>query len=652
MDYVREHVRPLASMLDVCLTLEPCFSQLEDLIFLDSADYAVLLGKTFNTSDIELIREFSRSILWFTYRRNWPAPIGGFGGPTSDRGWGCMIRCGQMLLAQCLTLIHLGPNWCWSGNKSDQPHNEFTTNYKRILRMFQDKRTAQYSIHQIAQMGVSEGKQVGQWIGPNTMAQVLKKLVLYDNWSQLVVHVAMDNVLISSDVHIVAAQQLSKERTTGEQLDLSNNHSKKQEPNHTTNQWRHPLLLIIPLRLGLTGINACYLNAVMEYFKLPQCVGILGGRPNHAVYFYGVAADKFLYLDPHVCQDFQDLDSEKTSLKETGQNLSEPTSCTSPPACSSSDELIQSVNGNQTHSPFFNTSLPQSTDCFDMSIVNMSTSTATNTKDRLLTSPSGTLPPIPSSNGSHCFCSSSSSCCSIDNQQRGAATTISFPTSSSISKLSSQSGGCCRSRSFSPSEPEMPLDPVMNRFIDSFAGPSSTLIRRKNNQFDGGNNEEFNVDLSDEREENDEKGSQKTELEATIEARRKHSFMDQIDYGTPNQKTCLDGNPIENLFVLSSFDDSSFHCPYLLSMDFASLDPSLALGFFIRDADDYADLINRLRNDVLPSSTPPLFEIIDARPRGWPEFSLEPSYLHDESINIKEYDDLQYESDEQFELLE
>lgn len=46
--------------------------------------------------------------------------------------------------------------------------------YLRILRMFEDIKCAPYSIHQIALMGVSEGKQVGEWFGPNTIAQVLK----------------------------------------------------------------------------------------------------------------------------------------------------------------------------------------------------------------------------------------------------------------------------------------------------------------------------------------------------------------------------------------------------------------------------------------------------------------------------------------------
>lgn len=61
----------------------------------------------------------------------------------------------------------IGREWEWTPSCQD-------SRYLRILKMFEDTRNAPYSIHQIALTGASEGKQVGDWFGPNTVAQVLK----------------------------------------------------------------------------------------------------------------------------------------------------------------------------------------------------------------------------------------------------------------------------------------------------------------------------------------------------------------------------------------------------------------------------------------------------------------------------------------------
>lgn len=67
-----------------------------------------------------------RSRLWFTYRKNFkpiseymlsPSPpslpppppyVAGGTNITGDQGWGCTLRCGQMVMGNTLLLKHLG----------------------------------------------------------------------------------------------------------------------------------------------------------------------------------------------------------------------------------------------------------------------------------------------------------------------------------------------------------------------------------------------------------------------------------------------------------------------------------------------------------------------------------------------------------------
>lgn len=259
--------------------------------FPQTEDPVWILGKKYSTIyDLLELRSEIHSKLWFTYRKSFPN-IGGTG-PTSDQGWGCMLRCGQMVVAQALITRHLGRDWKLKPEILDPE-------YFRILKMFQDKKSSPYSIHQIALMGNSEGKGVGQWFGPNTVAQVLKKLAVYDEWSSLVIHVALDNTVVTDDIRRLC------EGSTDEKdnfLRCRNNEDK-------ISCWK-PVLLFIPLRLGLSEINPIYVRGLKTTFLLQQSLGIIGGRPNHALYFIGFVGDEVVFLDPHTTQCAVDLDRD------------------------------------------------------------------------------------------------------------------------------------------------------------------------------------------------------------------------------------------------------------------------------------------------------------------------------------------------------
>uniref|UniRef100_A0A8C1W916 Cysteine protease n=1 Tax=Cyprinus carpio TaxID=7962 RepID=A0A8C1W916_CYPCA len=261
--------------------LEKDLPEVDEPVWILGACYDLKTKKSELLSDV-------RSRLWFTYRKKF-SPIGGTG-PSSDAGWGCMLRCGQMILAQALVCRHLGRDWRWDPEKR-QPKE-----YHRILHCFLDKKDSCYSIHQMAQMGVGEGKSVGEWYGPNTVAQVLKKLALFDDWNTLAVYVSMDNTVVIEDIKVPASGQSCSEaqgRTLQSQRPLD---------------WR-PLLLVIPLRMGINSINPVYIQAFKECFKMPQSCGVLGGKPNLAYYFIGFIDDELIYLDPHTTQQAVDTES-------------------------------------------------------------------------------------------------------------------------------------------------------------------------------------------------------------------------------------------------------------------------------------------------------------------------------------------------------
>lgn len=270
------------------------------------------------TDKSELLSDV-RSRLWFTYRKKF-SPIGGTG-PSSDAGWGCMLRCGQMILGQALVCRHLGRAWRW---RSDC---QLPMEYLRILHCFLDRKDSCYSIHQMAQMGVGEGKPVGEWYGPNTVAQVLKKLSLFDEWNSLTVYVSMDNTVVIEDIkkqclhHDHESRASHPRSASGDLCDLgffsrpsscsSSSASPTTQPTSSSSSSRcwKPLLLVIPLRLGINTINPIYIQALKECFKMPQSCGVLGGKPNLAYYFIGFIGDELMYLDPHNTQPAVELES-------------------------------------------------------------------------------------------------------------------------------------------------------------------------------------------------------------------------------------------------------------------------------------------------------------------------------------------------------
>ncbi|KAF2884408.1 hypothetical protein ILUMI_21787 [Ignelater luminosus] len=228
------------------------------------------------------------SRLWLTYRREFPTLNGSTF--SSDCGWGCMLRSGQMLLAQALVCHFLGRDWRW--HPDQQPTTKQTyienVNHRKIIKWFGDKpsRNSPLSIHTLVQLGEASGKKAGDWYGPGFVAHLLRQAVILaskDNYEfdSLNVYVAQDCAVYIRDVL--------------EECIIGDNE-----------KWKS-LVLLIPVRLGAEKFNPIYAPCLTAILSLEQCIGIIGGRPKHSLYFVGYQDDKLINLDPHYCQEMVDV---------------------------------------------------------------------------------------------------------------------------------------------------------------------------------------------------------------------------------------------------------------------------------------------------------------------------------------------------------
>ncbi|NWQ60492.1 ATG4C protease, partial [Neopipo cinnamomea] len=283
------------------------------------------------SGNVEEFRKDFISRIWLTYREEFPQIKGS--ALTTDCGWGCTLRTGQMLLAQGLMLHFLGRAWVWpealdmdSDSESWTSHTvrKLTASFeasltaerdpkilpqaqpqrgtrrswdvnerrneayhRKIISWFGDSPLAAFGLHQLIEYGKKSGKMAGDWYGPAVVAHILRKAVEEAKDPELqgvTVYVAQDCTVYSSDV---IDRQCSF-------MDCGKAGTKA-------------VIILVPVRLGGERTNTDYLEFVKGILSLEYCVGIIGGRPKQSYYFAGFQDDSLIYMDPHYCQSFVDV---------------------------------------------------------------------------------------------------------------------------------------------------------------------------------------------------------------------------------------------------------------------------------------------------------------------------------------------------------
>lgn len=238
-------------------------------------------------SGIEGFKLDFASRIWMTYRREFPLLNGS--SFTTDCGWGCMLRSGQMLLAQALICHFLGRSWRWTVDRVLLSARTFQEDccHRMIIKWFGDKPSfnSPLSIHQLVTLGESMGKKPGDWYGPGSVAYLLRSAVIEASkenyeFDDLCVYVAQDCAVYLDDV--------------------------KEQCSKSDGGWKS-LIVLVPVRLGAEKLNPIYGPCLTSVLSLECCIGIIGGKPKHSLYFVGYQDDKLIHLDPHYCQEVVDV---------------------------------------------------------------------------------------------------------------------------------------------------------------------------------------------------------------------------------------------------------------------------------------------------------------------------------------------------------
>lgn len=221
-----------------------------------------ILGKKYTRNQDEN-KEFDKrfqSIPYFSYKYNFPHFENSL--LNSDIGWGCTYRCGQMLLCNVLNDL----NKKHYNNHQENNHEEEN---RKILNLFDDTITQPFSIHTMVKaVGDIYNYNIGTWLGPCTLSFTLKKIV--SDFSSFNKNIILPNIYITND-SIIYKNEITK----------------------------FPVLVLLPLQLGLNYINSYFTSILFEILDHRLCMGIIAGKPKASFFIIGHTETNFLYLDPH-----------------------------------------------------------------------------------------------------------------------------------------------------------------------------------------------------------------------------------------------------------------------------------------------------------------------------------------------------------------
>ena len=273
--------------------------------FLTNNNKIFLFNKVYTKENKQkLINKFN-SLIYFCYRKNFSPLKSKFNFIiTGDSGWGCMIRCGQMIMARAIYKYFKSKNF--TKEKSiketidyflDLPFNINTLpkKFEHIINKGENIEVfyPPFSIKIHCLLGKFYNKYAGEWFSDVNICQNYSDINKCLN--------VFEDMEIFNFISDFTFSQILKQCFIETKNQNEENIFNYENKNYI---FKKMGLIFISMRLGISNLNEDYYLSIKELFKCKECLGLIGGETNLAHYFIGYN-DKLnlLYLDPHITKD-------------------------------------------------------------------------------------------------------------------------------------------------------------------------------------------------------------------------------------------------------------------------------------------------------------------------------------------------------------
>ena len=281
-------------------------------------------------------------LMIFTYRKNFKKIYNSSGKSfTSDTHWGCMIRCGQMILCRAIYKIlkKCKLDTFYAMSYSFRLFNDFDLNYNMLHIYFKgmgdlfkqmykmkhiengeiviDQVYPPFGIKNLCKVGELFNKKAGEWFSDVVITQVFKAIV--DHFA-LFKHPKFNTEIFTFQSYVEFQEIL--DTCCIEYEEHKNIIDPKRDDYFVSNGKKYYFnkrgIIFVSVKLGLTTVSKEYFSSIKKVFNCKECIGIIGGRPRLAYYFFGCSSktDELLYLDPHTTQEAVEILDERSMIEK------------------------------------------------------------------------------------------------------------------------------------------------------------------------------------------------------------------------------------------------------------------------------------------------------------------------------------------------